>query len=56
MKDRKDAAGKAYGDEFYKDAQAGKFSEVSYMMPKPGGTTPVAKSSYITKVDEGLSL
>jgi signal transduction histidine kinase len=52
MKDRKDAAGKAYGEQFYKEAQAGKFSEVSYMFPKPGDTTPVAKSSYITKVDD----
>ena len=52
MKDRKDAAGKAYGEEFYKDAQSGKFSEVSYMFPKPGDTTPVAKSFYITKVDD----
>ena len=52
MKDRKDAAGKAYGQDFYKDAQSGKFSEVAYMMPKPGDTTPVAKSSYITKVDD----
>lgn len=52
MKDRKDAAGKAYGEEFYKDAQSGKFSEVPYMIPKPGETTPVAKSSYITKVDD----
>lgn len=52
MKDRKDAAGKAYGEDFYKEAQSGKFSEVSYMFPKPGETTPVAKSSYITKVDD----
>jgi signal transduction histidine kinase len=52
MKDRKDAAGKAYGEQLYKDAQSGKFSEVSYMFPKPGETTPVAKSSYITKVDD----
>jgi signal transduction histidine kinase len=52
MKDRKDPTGKAYGQEFYKDAQAGKFAEVSYMFPKPGETTPVAKSSYITKVDD----
>jgi signal transduction histidine kinase len=52
MKDRKDSAGKAYGEEFYKEAQSGKFSEVAYMMPKPGDTTSVAKSSYITKVGD----
>jgi signal transduction histidine kinase len=52
MKDRKDTAGTAYGEEFYKEAQSGKFSEVAYMIPKPGDTKPVAKSSYITKVDD----
>lgn len=52
MKDRKDAAGKPYGEIFYKEAQSGKFSEVSYMIPKPRDTTPVAKNSYITKVDD----
>jgi signal transduction histidine kinase len=52
MKDRKDPSGKAYGEEFYKEAKPGKISEVSYMFPKPGQTTPVAKESYITKVDD----
>lgn len=52
MKDRKDPTGKAYGEEFYKEAKPGKFSEVPYMFPKPGETTPVAKESYVTKVDD----
>ena len=52
MKDRKDPTGNAYGAEFYKVAQEGKFSQVSYMIPKPGDTTPVAKESYITKIGD----
>ena len=52
MKDRKDPTGKAYGDEFYKIAQEGKLAQASYMIPKPGETTPVAKESYITKIGD----
>lgn len=52
MKDRKDPIGNAYGAEFYKVAQEGKFAQVSYMIPKPGETTPVAKESYITKIGD----
>ena len=48
----KDPTGKAFGAEFYKVAQPGKFAEVAYMFPKPGGTTPEPKESYITKVDD----
>ena len=36
----------------YKVAQAGKISEVSYMWPRPGGTDPVQKVSYVTKVGD----
>ncbi len=52
MMERKDPSGKAYGEEFYKVAQDGKFAEVSYVYPKPGDTTPVPKVAYITKIGD----
>jgi signal transduction histidine kinase len=52
MTERKDPSGKAYGEEFYKVAQAGKFAEVSYSIPKPGETTAVPKIAYITKIGD----
>ena len=52
LKDLKDKAGKALGAEMYKVAQEGKISEVSYMWPRPGGTEPVQKVSFVTKVGD----
>ena len=52
MKERKDPTGKVYGEELYKIAQEGKFSQASYMIAKPGETTPVPKESYITKIGD----
>ena len=52
LKDLKDKAGKALGAEMYKVAQEGKVSEVSYMWPRPGGTDPVQKVSFVTKVGD----
>ena len=52
LKDLKDKAGKALGAEMYKVAQEGKISEVSYMWPRPGGTDPVQKVSFVTKVGD----
>ncbi|MFO1154144.1 MAG: cache domain-containing protein [Rhodospirillales bacterium] len=52
MKDRKDPTGKAYGEEFYKIAQEGKFAEASYSINKPGETVAVPKESYITKIGD----
>ena len=49
---RKDPTGKVYGEELYKIAQEGKFSQASYMIAKPGETTPVPKESYITKIGD----
>jgi signal transduction histidine kinase len=48
----KDPTGKAYGEDLYKAGQDEKISEVSYMFPKPGETTPVAKVSFVTKVGD----
>jgi len=52
LKDLKDKAGKALGAEMYKVATEGKVSEVSYMWPRPGGTDPVQKVSFVTKVGD----
>ncbi len=52
LKDLKDKAGKALGAEMYKVAQEGKISEVSYMWPRPGGTEPVQKVSFVTMVGD----
>jgi hypothetical protein len=48
----KDPTGKAYGEDLYKAGQDEKISEVSYMFPKPGETTPLAKVSFVTKVGD----
>jgi signal transduction histidine kinase len=51
----KDPTGKAYGQETYAAAQKpeGQITEVNYMFPKPGTTTPaVAKVSFVTKVGD----
>ena len=52
LKDLKDKAGKALGAEMYTVATEGKISEVSYMWPRPGGTDPVQKVSFVTKVGD----
>lgn len=51
LKDMKDKAGKALGEEIYK-AQEGKISEVTYLWPRPGQTEPVQKVAYVTKVGD----
>jgi Single Cache domain 2 len=48
----KDPTGKAYGEDLYKAGQDEKISEVSYMFPKLGETTPVAKVSFVTKAGD----
>ena len=54
LKDVKDKSGKPFGQELYKEAQAGKVSEVSYMWPRPGETEPVQKIAYVTKVGDQI--
>jgi signal transduction histidine kinase len=51
MKDLKDKTGKAMGEEMMM-AKEGQVSEVSYMWPRPGGTDPVQKVSYVTRVGD----
>ena len=52
LKELKDKAGKALGEEMYTVAKEGKISEVGYMWPRPGGTEPVQKVSFVTKVSD----
>ena len=52
LKDLKDKAGKALGQEIYATAKDGAIGEVSYMWPRPGTTEPVQKVSYVTKVSD----
>ena len=52
LKDLKDKAGKALGEEVYQVAQEGKISEVTYMWPRPGEEKPVEKVVYVTKIGD----
>lgn len=52
LKDLKDKAGKALGQEIYVTAKEGAIAEVSYMWPRPGTTDPVQKQSYVTRVGD----
>jgi signal transduction histidine kinase len=52
LKDLKDKAGKALGEEIYATAKEGEIAEVDYMFPRPGETEPTAKVSYVTKVGD----
>ncbi len=52
LKDLKDKAGKPLGQEIYASAKDGQISEVSYMWPRPDGTEPVQKISFVTKVGD----
>ena len=52
LRDLKDKAGKAFGEEIYKVAEEGKVNEVAYMWPRPGATDLVQKSTYVTKVGD----
>ncbi|MDA8415265.1 MAG: cache domain-containing protein [Desulfobacteraceae bacterium] len=52
LKDLKDKAGKALGQEIYATAKEGVIGEVTYMWPRPGTADPVKKVSYVTKVGD----
>ena len=52
LKDLKDKAGKALGEDIYATAKEGAIGEVSYMWPRPGTDEPVQKISFVTKVDD----
>ena len=50
----KDPTGKLFGPQLYAAAQEpiGQVTEVSYMFPRPGDTTPVPKVTFITKAGD----
>ena len=52
LKDLKDKADKALGEEIYATAKAGEITEVDYMWPRPGEQDPTAKVTYVTKVGD----
>lgn len=52
LKKLKDMNGKPFGAEMYQVAEEGKIKEVSYVWPRPSGTEPVEKVSYVTKVGD----
>ncbi len=52
LKDLKDKAGKALGEEIYAAAKEGEIVEVAYMWPRPGEEQPTEKVTYVTKVGD----
>jgi signal transduction histidine kinase len=44
-----DKKGKKLGEEIISVAAEGKIGEVDYMFPRPGGTEPVEKVTFVTK-------
>lgn len=52
LADLEDKSGKKFGQKIMSEAEAGKISEVTYMWPRPGGTDPVEKVAYVTKVED----
>jgi Single Cache domain 2 len=51
-----DKKGKKLGEALINAAAEGKVAEVDYMFPRPGGTEPVEKVSYATKVSNYLCM
>jgi signal transduction histidine kinase len=48
----KDKTGAAAGEMIFAAAKDGAIGTADYMFPKPGGTDPVAKQSFVTKVGD----
>lgn len=57
VRDLKDATGKAYGREIYVAGRKaeGKITEVSYLFSKPSDAKPIAKTSFVTRVDHDFA-
>ncbi len=54
LKDLKDKAGTALGEEMYSSAADGEIVEVAYMWPRPGEEEPTSKISLVTKVGDDV--
>jgi signal transduction histidine kinase len=50
----KDVNGKPFGAEMLDGAREGELTEVNYMWPRPDGGDPVAKNSYVIKLNEHI--
>lgn len=50
IKALKDKSGAAFGEQIFTAVKDNAIVTVDYMFPKPGGTDPVAKQSFVTKV------
>jgi hypothetical protein len=50
----KDKNGVPFGEQMFAAASDGKISEVSYVWPRPDGTDPVEKVSYVTKLGDEI--
>ena len=46
----KDSNGKEFGKQILREAKEGRISAVDYVFPRLGGTQPLAKESYFTKM------
>lgn len=52
MKNLKTKEGDPIGSKLYAEAKEGAVSEVSYLWPKPGSSTPAPKVSLVTKIGD----
>lgn len=52
LKDLKDKAGTALGEDIYSSAAEGSVSEVAYLWPRPGETDPTDKVAFVTKIGD----
>lgn len=48
----KDKTGASIGEKIYDAAKDDVIAAVDYMFPKPGGTEPVQKESFVTKIND----
>lgn len=57
VRELKDKSGAVFGDKIFAAGQAEQITTVDYMFPKPGGTEPVPKQAFVTKVkDQGCGV
>ncbi len=50
LKDEKDPTGKPFGQEMLSQAREGEVHAVTYSVPRPGDSKPVAKESFVTRI------
>lgn len=53
MRAMKDSTGRAFGEDILRAGSTeGQVNEVAYSFPRPGGTDPAPKVSYVTKIGD----